>query len=257
MQLFTEWRWQPEQDENKHRMIIKWFGDQPTSQHPLSIHALVLLGASSGKKVGDWYGPAAVSHLLSQAVKDAAERHKEFKNLAVYVAQDCAGKHTIIFILSFNSKMKFNLFKKFIWLFSVYLDDVKMACEQPNGNWKSLILLVPLRLGADKLNPDYASCLTALFRLTTCIGVIGGRPRHSLYFIGYQEDKLIHLDPHYCQEAVDVRKNHFPLGSFHCLSPRKMLLSKMDPSCCVGFYFHDKKAFDEFVQNERVSLIYS
>ncbi|KAK0158364.1 hypothetical protein PV328_009376 [Microctonus aethiopoides] len=221
--LGREWRWQPEQDENKHRMIIKWFGDQPTPQHPLSIHALVLLGASSGKKVGDWYGPAAVSHLLSQAVKDAAERHKEFKNLAVYVAQDCA----------------------------VYLDDVKMACEQPNGSWKSLILLVPLRLGADKLNPDYASCLTALFRLPTCIGVIGGRPRHSLYFIGYQEDKLIHLDPHYCQEAVDVRKNHFPLGSFHCLSPRKMLLSKMDPSCCVGFYFHDKKAFDEFVQNER------
>lgn len=72
-------------------MIIKWFGDQPTLQSPFSIHALVLLGASAGKRAGDWYGPASVAHLLSQAMRDATEYHKEFKNIAVYVAQDCAG----------------------------------------------------------------------------------------------------------------------------------------------------------------------
>lgn len=111
------------------------------------------------------------------------------------------------------------------------------------------MLLVPLRLGADKLNPGYAPCMTALLRLQNCIGVIGGRPRHSLYFIGYQEDKLIHLDPHYCQEAVDVWKPNFSLASFHCSSPRKIFLSKMDPSCCVGFYLHDKEAFNKLVKD--------
>ncbi|XP_066583605.1 cysteine protease ATG4D [Prorops nasuta] len=233
--LGREWRWRPDEiintyeqrvEENKHRMIIQWFGDQPTKS-PLSIHTLVSLSASTGKKAGDWYGPGSVAHLLSKAVKQATQSHPEFNNLAVYVAQDCA----------------------------VYLDDVRSECENTNGTWKSLVLFVPLKLGADKLNLYYAPCLTALLSLDTCIGVIGGRPRHSLYFIGYQEDKLIHLDPHYCQETVDVWKENFSLATFHCTSPRKILLSKMDPSCCVGFYLQDKSTFDNFVQTIEPFLV--
>lgn len=144
----------------------------------------------------------------------------------------------------------------FYFCCTVYLDDVKKLCETSNESWRSLVLLVPLRLGTDKLNPTYIPCLTRLLELEFCIGIIGGRPRHSLYFIGYQEDKLIHLDPHYCQESVDMSKETFSLSTFHCTSPRKMVLSKMDPSCCIGFYIHDKSSFDEFVTKiENVSLI--
>ncbi|XP_011169131.1 cysteine protease ATG4D [Solenopsis invicta] len=222
--LGREWRWRPEQltDESSHRMIIKWFGDQLTPESPFSIHKLVVLGASTGKRAGDWYGPSSVAHLLCQAMERASEDpNSKLNQLAVYVAQDCA----------------------------VYMQDVENVCCTPDGRRKALILLVPLRLGADKLNPVYAPCLTALLTLDTCIGVIGGRPRHSLYFIGYQDDKLIHLDPHYCQETVDVEGNEkFPLTSFHCTSPRKMLLSKMDPSCCVGFYFPDKESLTDFME---------
>lgn len=79
-------------------MIIKWFGDQPGPHSPLSIHKLVSLGAQSGKQIGDWYGPGSVAHLLSQAVKSAAETHREFSNLCVYVAQDCAGNDLILYL---------------------------------------------------------------------------------------------------------------------------------------------------------------
>lgn len=123
----------------------------------------------------------------------------------------------------------------------------KSPTKKPNMNWKSLILLVPLRLGAEKLNSIYANSLKALLSTEYCIGIIGGRPKHSLYFIGFQEDKLIHLDPHYCQENVDVNQENFPINSFHCKSPRKMKLSKMDPSCCIGFYCQTRNDFDNFV----------
>lgn len=48
----------------QHRKIIKWFGDKPSHNSPLSIHTLVEIGTTSGKQPGDWYGPAFVAHLL-------------------------------------------------------------------------------------------------------------------------------------------------------------------------------------------------
>lgn len=58
--------------------------------------------------------------------------------------------------------------------------------DKTKMHWKSLILLVPLRLGADKLNPIYGNCLKTLLSTEYCIGIIGGRPKHSLYFVGFQ-----------------------------------------------------------------------
>ncbi|XP_019867366.1 cysteine protease ATG4D [Aethina tumida] len=226
--LGRDWRWQPDLSTKAqncaknvtHRKIIKWFGDKPSLNSPLSIHTLVTLGEASGKKAGDWYGPGFVAHLFRQAFKQASNDNYEFDSIGVYVAQDCA----------------------------VYIRDVLEECTLKNDKWKSLILLIPVRLGAEKFNSIYEPCLTTLFSLKQCIGIIGGRPKHSLYFVGYQDDKLIHLDPHYCQEVVDVWAPEFPLTSFHCRSPRKLHISKMDPSCCVGFYCATKEDFLNLIE---------
>jgi cysteine protease ATG4 len=82
---------------------------------------------------------------------------------------------------------------------SVYIQDIVDLCDvsqsQPpattnllysSPSWKAVILLVPVRLGAEKINSIYGSCLTALLTLDNCIGIIGGRPKHSLYFVGFQ-----------------------------------------------------------------------
>lgn len=235
--LGRDWRWNPDQQattrENfidivNHRKIIKWFGDKPSRNSPLSIHILVQLGEAAGKKAGDWYGPGFVAHLFRQAFKQANEDNYEFDDLNVCVAQDCA----------------------------VYIKDVLDECEDKKTNkWKSLILLIPVRLGAEKFNSIYAPCLTTLFSLKQCIGIIGGRPKHSLYFVGYQDDKLIHLDPHYCQEVVDVWAPEFSLNSFHCRSPRKIHISKIDPSCCIGFYCATKEDFFNLIDTTQPLVV--
>lgn len=230
------WRWNSDrapfdsrsyQEECCHRMIIKWFGDKPSFNSPLSIHRLVTLGESMGKKPGDWYGPGSVAFLLRAAISEASKENYEFEDLCVYVAQDCA----------------------------IYLKDVRQQCVKPNGAWKSLIVLVPVRLGTDKTNPIYSECLTSMLSLECCIGIIGGKPKHSLYFVGFQDDKLIHLDPHYCQEVVDVWQPDFSVSSFHCKSPRKMPLSKMDPSCCIGFYCANQAEFHNFINTVQPFLV--
>lgn len=49
----------------------------------------------------------------------------------------------------------------------------------------------------------------------------------TMYF---SEDKLIYLDPHYCQDVVDTRERHFPIQAsilihlyLHVETPRKLV----------------------------------
>lgn len=97
-------------------------------------------------------------------MKLASKENYEFDQLNVYVAQDCA----------------------------VYIEDIIDECTQPDDKWKSLIIMVPVRLGAEKFNHMiYGPCLTTLLSHENCIGIIGGRPKHSLYFVGYQGNILL------------------------------------------------------------------
>lgn len=64
----------------------------------------------------------------------------------------------------------------------------------------------------------------------------------------FPDDKLIHLDPHYCQEVVDVWSPDFPLTTFHCRSPRKLAINKIDPSCCIGFYCRTREDFLNLIE---------
>ncbi|CAH3129670.1 unnamed protein product [Pocillopora meandrina] len=215
------------EQEHFYKTILRFFGDLEDEERcPFSLHRLVSIGAHTGKQAGDWYGPASVAHILRLAM--AGGTHPLLHNINVYVAQDC----------------------------TVYTDEVEKLCTScrthtwncSGGKWQSVIILVPVRLGGEALNPIYIPCVKSLFTLDHCIGIIGGRPKHSLYFVGFQDDKMVCLDPHYCQAAVDMSKDDFPTQSFHSVQPRTMSFKKMDPSCTIGFYCDTKADFERFRQ---------
>ncbi|KAI4549482.1 hypothetical protein MG293_001812 [Ovis ammon polii] len=217
------------QNEIYHRKIISWFGDSPLAL--FGLHQLIEYGKKSGKKAGDWYGPAVVAHILRKAVEEA--RHPDLKGITIYVAQDC----------------------------TVYSSDVidkqctSMASD--NTNDKAVIILVPVRLGGERTNADYLDFVKGILSLEYCVGIIGGKPKQSYYFAGFQDDSLIYMDPHYCQSFVDVSIKDFPLETFHCPSPKKMSFRKMDPSCTIGFYCRNvqdfKRASEEITKMLKIS----
>uniref|UniRef100_T2M7B1 Cysteine protease n=1 Tax=Hydra vulgaris TaxID=6087 RepID=T2M7B1_HYDVU len=203
-----------------YRMILRFFNDENSDNSPFSLHELVRIGS---KKPGEWYGPTSVAHTLSAAVNLTS--HPVLDTFRVYVANDCTVY--IKDVISTSTKCK---------------NCTKKTCQEKF--WRSMLILVPIRLGSDGLNPIYIPCLKALLTLDYCVGIIGGRPKHSLYFVGFQGKKLINLDPHYLQEYVDMTTQEFPVESFRCHYPKKMAFKKMDPSCAVGFYCRTREDFE-------------
>ncbi len=64
---------------------------------------------------------------------------------------------------------------------SVYVKDVLQLFHEQCD--EALVLLVPVRLGSETLNSIYIPCIQGLLSLDCCVGIIGGRPKHSVYFI--------------------------------------------------------------------------
>lgn len=153
--------------------ILELFYD--VKEAPYSIQKIAQIGTMFNVKVGEWFGPTTIANVLQKL----SFLHFQNNPFVVYVSdQSC-----------------------------IYLDEIENLSFQ-NESWKPLIILMPLKLGIDKFNSNYKRCLCKIFEFPQIIGVIGGKPAHSLYFIGCQDDYLFYLDPHTVQsisKSFEVR----------------------------------------------------
>ena len=106
-----------------------------------------------------------------------------------------------------------------------------------------MLVIVNVRLGADLIDPYYASLIKKYMRLPSFAGMVGGQPRKAFYFFGFSEseDRLLFLDPHVVhryhthstEEGVSENlRQSDPAGS----GARYICSEKLDP--CLGFgYF--------------------
>ena len=58
---------------------------------------------------------------------------------------------------------------------------------------------------AAQINPRYCAQLQQLLTWPQSVGIVGGRPSSSLYFIGLQDQHVLYLDPHEVQEVRGVQ----------------------------------------------------
>ncbi|XP_046854404.1 cysteine protease ATG4A-like isoform X2 [Xenia sp. Carnegie-2017] len=228
------WVWNKKVKDVKYMMILNSFLDKKDSFY--SIHQIAQMGVSEGKNVGSWFGPNTIAQVLRKLVQ-----FDEWSKISVHVAMD---NTVVINDITQDSISTCKETK------SLHNRHFKSSISSTSGDfaWKPLVLFIPLRLGLSTMNLVYENALKKCFTLAQSLGCIGGRPNHASYFIGYNGNKLLYLDPHVTQTSVVSEDlNNIADETFHCCvsPPWSMSISDMDPSVALGFYCETENEFNE------------
>eukprot|EP01105_Mastigella_eilhardi_P015491 TRINITY_DN3549_c0_g1_i2.p2 TRINITY_DN3549_c0_g1~~TRINITY_DN3549_c0_g1_i2.p2 ORF type:complete len:282 (+),score=69.03 TRINITY_DN3549_c0_g1_i2:926-1771(+) len=207
----------PVQSVSRESEILRLFADYPAGECPFSVHNIVeehkrarLDAGERVKKasriVVEWFAPSTIAAVLRRLIERCMPHA-----LAMFVPVDGV----------------------------IYLDQVVALCSRNGasdaaaaGGEVPCFVLVPVRLGLEKVNEEYVPELKKLFALPQCVGIIGGRQRESLYFVGHQDDNLIYLDPHIVHKAEGTLDTQ----TYHCQFPQTVSARDIAPSLAIGFY---------------------
>lgn len=254
--LGRDWKWNKNCQDQTYKRILQMFADKKSANY--SIQQIASMGVSEGKQVGSWFGPNTVAQVLKKlAVYD------EWSSIVIHIAMDntviendiksvCKedGKSTcdIIGVRQLKQETAATGRSK-----KSSQDSSKQDKNKQNTvdvkSWKPLLLVIPLRLGLTEINSVYVQSLKACLSFPQSVGIIGGKPNHAHWFVGYMSDKLIYLDPHTTQLCEDLDGPNFSDESYHCPYPSTMNVMELDPSIALGFYCGTEKEFDDLTQS--------
>ena len=258
--LYSDGRRLRKRDTTEEQVrIASWFADFPNpdlsvhipnSQTPsddavlrddyhwYSLHQMVAAGLGLGVLPGEWYGPTTACHVLRELnelhcrhleYKRHVDRHNDEKGMfRVHIATEgCIYLDVIDHLMTKDQESK-------VTSDEVSMDD-PLRIPQPSAETKkeewdtSLLLLLPLRLGIQSIPTEkYGGPLAKLMQFPQSVGMLGGTPRHALWFYGAADTPLsmneemnsednigdwYGLDPHTTQSAPqgDLEKVTIPV----------------------------------------------
>ncbi|KAL3637868.1 hypothetical protein CASFOL_018316 [Castilleja foliolosa] len=228
------WRKSPHKQLDPHYVeILSLFGDSEDS--PCSIHNLLQAGKAYGLAPGSWVGPYAMCRtfeILLQNTRGEADSGVLSSMMTLFVVSgDEDGERGGAPVIC--------------------VEDIARHCSEFGGgqvDWAPILLMIPLVLGLEKVNPRYIPLLSATFTFPQSLGILGGRPGASTYLVGVQDENAFYLDPHEVQQVVDIKRDNvdYDTTSYHCNVVRHVPLDSIDSSLAIGFYCRDKSDFEDF-----------
>jgi cysteine protease ATG4 len=256
-------------------MLLSWFADIAGEQHIFSIQNMCQVGICYDKLPGEWYGPNAAALVL----RDLLDTQMDYlgglgsaapaaKPLRIVVAQGgtvyvdelealmgCAPENPDTVVEVNQHKDPEPTGQSSLVLVDPLLhphptlhaeNDGRYHCSNDIQEWaRSLLLVIPVRLGLRNLNLEYVPALLASLRLPQSMGFIGGRPNHAMYFIGAQGEQLLCLDPHTTQPAPPLSDLTSYFNTCSCRAPVRVDISRIDPSLALCFLCESRSALQD------------
>lgn len=204
------------------RGVVAQFADVPSA--PYSIHNVALRGHKMDKKVGAWFGPNCMAQVMKSLADDVVAG-----GAGGAAAGSGDGRADFVVHVAMNACLATN--------------EVEQLCGS-GGGWRPVLLLVPLRLGMDKINKEYSDELVRIFTFPESVGAIGGRPNAAFYFAGTIESDLLYLDPHILQLTTGPVEELTSLETYCRDGVERLPLSGADPSLTIGFLCRTRGEFD-------------
>lgn len=162
---------------NKYYRLIALFLDNVESDQtsPFGIHSIARVGITHRRKPGDWYGPQAICNVLHELNKV----RKPMPGFSMVVCNDG----------------------------NVFLDRIEKKIVRGD----SVFVVIPVRLGLNRVEAEYLECLKQVFAFESSCGVAGGQEHKALYFPGIinptnSDPQLLYLDPHFVHEAIPTMR---------------------------------------------------
>ncbi|KAK3677134.1 Cysteine protease atg4 [Recurvomyces mirabilis] len=215
LKLGREWRLTSGGMEQVHKDLLALFADTPEA--PFSLHKFVEHGAQAcGKHPGEWFGPSATARSL-QALTDKFPS----AGLRVYSRPDDS---------------------------DVYAEQLFATAGQKDadGSFQPTLIVLGVRLGIDRITPVYHAALKSALEMPQSVGIAGGRPSSSHYFIGHQNDQFFYLDPHTTRPALPPNPSAADIETCHTRRLRRLGTAEMDPSMLLGFLIRSKEDFEKW-----------
>lgn len=194
-------------DYAKYAQMLSWFLDDPSPLCPFSVHRMALIGKELGKEVGEWFGPSTAAGTLKTLANSFAPC-----GIAVATATDSIIYRSDVYAASNLPSDDWNRISP---TFNPSRKKKRDNAEAKEGKWgeRAVLILVGIRLGLDGVNPIYYDSIKALFTFPQSVGIAGGRPSSSYYFVGSQANHLFYLDPHLTRPAIPLQVPPLPVHS--------------------------------------------
>jgi len=130
----------------------------------------------------------------------------------------------------------------------VYADALIETATQKDADdkFQPTLIVLGIRLGIEKVTSAYHVALKAALELPQSVGIAGGRPSSSHYFLGHQGDSFFYLDPHTTRHMLSPQPSAEDIETCHTRRIRKLPLSEMDPSMLLGFLVRSQEEFEEW-----------
>ncbi|KAH8927127.1 hypothetical protein BT69DRAFT_1317122 [Atractiella rhizophila] len=177
-------------DPHTYQRLISWFIDDPSPLAPFSVHKFAVKGKELGKEIGEWFGPSTAAGAIKSLTNEFAPA-----GMGVANAIDGTLYRTDVYDAAQTVVKKEKRRSKDV----MRNPNAKVKWQRP------VLVLFGLRLGINGVNPIYFESVKAIFRFPQSVGIAGGRPSSSYYFIGYQGTSLFYIDPHHTRASIPLR----------------------------------------------------
>jgi len=133
--------------------------------------------------------------------------------------------------------------------------NIKLNIERLlQSNWEQPLLL-SLVTSFNKLN-NYDSrvpklqykFIKELLSLKQFIGMLGGYKGRAYYIVGYIDDNLIYIDPHYVQDAINRDEITTKGNTYHCSNLNYLHYKNLDSSITFCFLIKNECDFRHFIK---------